>query len=221
MPVRDLPLESGGPPPIRSGRRVPTLPRMWDRYWPAWHDLLVAQGYGWAGSVGDFLSLTESQFLVSLDGHHRILWNVPAAGSQRKAWSDEFHVMGNALRACVQALPAEAAGWSVIFEFEMPFEGGRRPDVVVLAGEALVVLEFKSSSLPDQAAVDQAFAYARDLTDYHRASHDLVPYPIVVLTGAAPGWAVEWDHVVVTAPEGLERYLSTPAVPGQSTWPVG
>jgi hypothetical protein len=179
-----------------------------------WHDLPVTQGYGWAGSVADFLSLTEPQFLASLDSHHRTLWNVPAAGSQRKAWGDEFLVMGGALRACLQALPLEAAGWSVIFEFEMPFEGGRRPDVVVLAGEALVVLEFKSSALPDQAAVDQAFAYARDLTDYHRESHDLVPYPIVVLTGAAPSWAVEWDQVVVTSPEGLERYIFDARRPG-------
>lgn len=174
----------------------------------------MAQGYGWAGSAGDFLTLTEPQFLASLDAHHRALWNAPAAGSQRKAWSDEFHVMGHALRACVQALPTEAARWGVVFEFEMPFEGGRRPDVVVLAGEALVVLEFKSSSLPDQAAVDQAFAYARDLSDYHQASHELVPYPIVVLTGAAPGMAVNWDQVVVTAPEGLERYLFDAHRPG-------
>jgi schlafen family protein len=180
----------------------------------AWHDLSVVQGYGWAGSVAEFLSSTEPQFLASLDAHHRALWNVPAAGSQRKAWSDEFHVMGTALRACVEALPHEAARWSVIFEFEMPFEGGRRPDVVVLSGKALVVLEFKSSSLPDQATVDQVFAYARDLTDYHRASHDLAPYPMVVLTGAAPGMAVVWDQVVVTAPEGLESYLFDARRPG-------
>ena len=167
----------------------------------------MAQGFGWAGAVGDFLSLTEPQFLASLDAHHQTLWNAGAAGSQKQAWRDEFAAMGNALRACAKASPAAAVEWSVIFEFEMPFEGGRRPDVVVLAGESLVVLEFKSASLPDQAAVDQVFAYARDLTDYHRASHDLFPYPIVVLTGAAPGWAVTWDNVVLTAPEGLDRYL--------------
>ena len=175
----------------------------------------MARGYGWAGSVAAFLSLTEPQFLAALDDHHRALWNVRASGSQRKAWRDEFRVVTEALRVCVKALPAEAPEWGVVFEFEMPLEGGRRPDMVVLAGEALVVLEFKSSSLPDQAAVDQAFAYARDLTDYHRASHDLVPYPIVVLTGAAPGLAVNWDRVVVTAPEGLERYLFDAHRPGR------
>jgi hypothetical protein len=164
--------------------------------------------------------LTEPRFLAALDGHHQTLWNVSAAGSQKKAWVDEFRVMGSALRACIQALPDEASGWSVIFEFEMPFEGGRRPDVVVLAGEALVVLEFKSSSLPDQAAVDQVFAYARDLTDYHRASHDLIPYPIVVLTGAAPGMAVNWDQVVISAPEGLDRYLFDAHRPGTVDLPA-
>ena len=179
----------------------------------------MAQGYGWAGSVGDFLSLTEPLFLDALDMHHRGLWHVSAAGSQRKAWGDEFRAMVTSLRACVEALPDEAPSWSVIFEFEMPFEGGRRPDVVVLAGEALVVLEFKSSSLPDQAAVDQVFAYARDLVDYHQASHDLVPYPVVVLTGAAAGFAVNWDQVVVTAPEGLERYIFDARRPGSIDLP--
>ena len=36
-----------------------------------------------------------------------------------------------------------AAEWSVILEYELPMEGGRRPDVVVLAGETVIVLEFK------------------------------------------------------------------------------
>ena len=114
----------------------------------------------------------------------------------------------------MQASPDVAADWSVIFEFEMPFEGGRRPDVVVLAGESLVVLEFKSSALPRPSRGGPGIRIHRDLTDYHRASHDLFPYPIVVLTGAAPGWAVNWDNVVMTAPEGLDRYLFDAHRPG-------
>ena len=32
---------------------------------------------------------------------------------------------------------------NAVAEFELPFEGGRRPDIVVLAGSAVIVLEFK------------------------------------------------------------------------------
>ena len=46
---------------------------------------------------------------------------------------------------------------------------GRRPDVVVLAGDTVVVLEFKTTGSLHVADLDQVRAYARDLADYHLA----------------------------------------------------
>lgn len=175
----------------------------------------MADGYGWAGRVAEFLSLTEMQFLDALDRHHRHLWGAGASGSQQQAWKDEYAAMQGALRACARALPDEVPGWGVVFEYELPLEGGRRPDVVVLAGRALVVLEFKSTALPTQADVDQVAAYVRDLVDYHAASHHLAPHAVLVLTGAAPGFAREYEEVVLTAPEGIERYLFDVQEPGR------
>lgn len=167
----------------------------------------MREGFGWAGSVRDFLSLTEPAFLQRLNGHHFGLWGAQAADSQHQAWRTEFTIMRRALEACAVALLDVVPTWGIVFEYELPLEGGRRPDVVVLAGRALVVLEFKSSALPAQSDVDQVAAYTRDLTDYHAASHDLVPHALLVLTGATPGVANVYEDVVITAQDGVERYL--------------
>ena len=44
----------------------------------------------------------------------------------------------------------------------------RRPDVILLVGARVMVVELKGKQYPTQADVDQASAYARDLRNYHR-----------------------------------------------------
>ena len=53
---------------------------------------------------------------------------------------------------------------------ELPRERGRRPDVVILIGGTVLVLEFKDYRVPLQAHIDQVAAYARDLRNYHAGS---------------------------------------------------
>ncbi len=61
----------------------------------------------------------------------------------------------------------------------------RRPDVILLLGGAVLVLEFKSKRRPEQADLDQASAYARDLRAYHRECADHPVSAALVLTGAS------------------------------------
>jgi hypothetical protein len=102
----------------------------------------VRPTWGWAGSVAEFLSIPAPVWRASLEQHHRELMRVTASPSQLAAWDDEGGVMRATLRDACVADPT-AVRWSVIFEFELPLENGRRPDVVVLAGSSVVVLEFK------------------------------------------------------------------------------
>ena len=140
----------------------------------------MSNAWGWAGTAQQFLATPPTEWLDKLRGHHDGLMGASPSASQVDAWRDEYRVMGDALTACVAARPA-AAEWAVIFEYELPFEGGRRPDVVVLAGSSVVVLEFKSETLVSQASLDQAAAYARDLAEYHSESHEKVEGHLVVL----------------------------------------
>ncbi len=101
-------------------------------------------------------------------------------GLQIAAWCGEYEILGVTLREIVASVP-RAREWAVIFEYELPRERGRRPDVVILTGSQVLVLEFKESSLLQRAHVDQVAAYARDLRHYHAASHDKLVDPVLVL----------------------------------------
>jgi len=163
--------------------------------------------WGWAGSAGDFLSSASEVVLSSLVAHHSRLLMQPPSSTQRRAWEAEIHTMRTALRACVEAEPQIANDWSVVFEFELPLEGGRRPDVVVLAGEGVLVIEFKTHELPTVADVDQVLGYARDLHDYHAGCRDRRVVPMLLLQEAAPGFAREYHGAWLLSPEALPRYL--------------
>jgi hypothetical protein len=160
--------------------------------------------YGWAGRVDLFLETPENAWLEELSQHHRGLYGEPESGEQHRAWRDEFMVMRSALRNVCVALP-EAIDWSLAFEYELPLEGGRRPDLVVLAGDQLIVLEFKQSDEARASAIDQVQAYARDLEEYHKETHGAIVTPALVLTRARnlPTHA----SVDVTDAEGLASLI--------------
>ena len=155
----------------------------------------VRPHFGWAGSVRDLLNASRADFLESLEEHHRALTGADPSGSQRLAWREEHEVMATAFAECVGSHPA-AADWGVVFEFELPFEGGRRPDVVVLAGDAVAVLEFKREGVLPIAYFDQVKGYARDLADYHEGSHGKLVAPVLVSTAPTTNPRHEHDVTV-------------------------
>mgnify|MGYP001052206299 CR=1 FL=1 len=106
---------------------------------------------------------------------------LPPSGEQVAAWRGEYEILGVTLRKIAASIP-RARQWAVIFEYELPRERGRRPDVVILTGSQVLVLEFKETAALQRAHVDQVAAYARDLRHYHAASHDKLVDAVLVLT---------------------------------------
>jgi hypothetical protein len=139
--------------------------------------------WGWAGTVKEFLDSPIEPWRSALAEHHRGLIGGMPSDSQRAAWDDEWAVLRSTMRDVCVARP-DATSWGLTFEYELPLEGGRRPDVVLLAGSAILVLEFKTDPRLDPAAVDQVEAYARDISEYHSASHGVRMSPVLVLTKA-------------------------------------
>jgi hypothetical protein len=175
--------------------------------------LMPTDGWGWAGDVGHFLALHVEEWLVSMRGHHERLTHAQPSGLQLAVWRSEYDDMRSALATCVKAMP-EAGRWGLIFEYELPFEGGRRPDVVALAGSAIVVLEFKSALRFYQAHIDQVEAYARDLSEYHEASHGRRVVPALVMRGVPPLHGRVAATPIVD-PSGIDRVLLENALPGE------
>ncbi len=172
---------------------------------------MARTAWAWAGSVREFLGSTASELVESLSQFHVGSMGMPAAGSQVTAWIDEVNVLQDALGQASITAP-EANEWSIVLEYELPMEGGRRPDAVLLLGGSIAVLEFKTGSKASPGQVDQVVAYARDLSDYHGASHGRHVTPMLVLTGSEI--AIDFEPAVITGPRELSHYLIVTASPG-------
>jgi hypothetical protein len=161
---------------------------------------------GWAGDISAFLAILFEEWREALDLHHRRCMNAAAEPSQQRAWQHSFEHLRRQLSVVVQSQPL-AKDWTVIFEYELPRERGRRPDLVILAGSLVLVVEFKDYRDPLRAHVDQVAAYARDLARYQQACRGRPVMPMLVPT-LRPGTDHRRDSdVCVVSPEALPQVL--------------
>ena len=156
-----------------------------------------APRWGWAGSATRFLVSEPAKVLDSLRDHYRRLNSEEPVASHVTAWRDSISCVREALRETAVTNPA-SRDWHLVFEYELPRERGRRPDLVVIAGGSIVVVEFKGYPDPSPAAVDQAADYARDLADYHEASHNHPVAAVLCLTSSSAAPTTIKDATVVS-----------------------
>lgn len=161
--------------------------------------------HGWSGSIRQFLDTPDSLVERALQNHISGLFGHGASTSQTDAWKEEIDVVKIAFRNLAISRQ-ECLNWSVVFEYELPLEGGRRPDVIVLGPGKLIVLEFKQDTVISRAAVDQVSAYARDLSEYHSESHDLDVIPVLVPTKAR-NLSTQTENVFAISPDLIAAKL--------------
>ncbi len=101
---------------------------------------------------------------------------------QRDAWQRTILLLGHAL--------ADLDG-TVALEYDVP-RLGSRIDVVVVAGAAVLPIEFKVGETGyHRADYEQAWDYGLDLKNFHRGSHEAPIFPILVATESSTsdsGW---------------------------------
>ncbi|WP_025614844.1 DNA/RNA helicase domain-containing protein [Cellulophaga baltica] len=131
-----------------------------------------------AYSIKSFLSEEVSIWGERLKEHIIACMGEKANYSQKKAWFDSHQI----LKTQLIKISNKAQDAKIIFEYELPRERGRRPDVLILSGNNLLVIEFKGYSTENLAQIDQVKHYARDLKNYHEKSHNLNIVPFLVLT---------------------------------------
>ena len=132
---------------------------------------LERQTFAWSGTAKELLDTPRSLIEEALDQHLKSLLNKHAAGTQVDAWAEEIDILRNSFRDLAIARP-DSLQWGLVLEYELPLEGGRRPDVVITAPNKILVLELKQDPKINRAYIDQASAYARDLAEYHSKSQD-------------------------------------------------
>lgn len=129
-------------------------------------------GAYYGASTADFGSTPVSTVI----GHLTRASTFAVEPSQVAAWEREVEIL--------QRVLAEVEG-HLFLEFDVP-RLGTRIDAVVLAGAALIPIEFKVGATQYlRADLDQAWDYALDLKNFHRGSHHARVFPILVATDAA------------------------------------
>jgi hypothetical protein len=136
----------------------------------------------WSGTVSEFLWTPTAEITGALAvaqiRHFRL-----NEAQQLRAWETTIAMLRSALGALV-----EAAEWRVLLEYPM-LRLGKRPDVILLTGSAILVLEIKGGkinhTLADRHQVED---YAIDLHDFHAGSrsHPIVPILVAENAPVAP-----------------------------------
>ncbi|MGV3570607.1 MAG: DNA/RNA helicase domain-containing protein [Ramlibacter sp.] len=158
------------------------------------------QLFAWKGTVSALLRAADSEILKCVEDAQRQSGFDPSR-SQIKAWTNCLLALRPALATAVNAAK-ELSEWAIVFEYELPRERGRRPDVILLGSMAVLVMEFKDFADISQAHLDQVEAYARDLRYYHSECHDKTVLPALVLTQAR-GLDVVHGEVKAASPDRL------------------
>lgn len=155
--------------------------------------------YGWQSTLGQF-SRAESR-VVRLQLQRFVS---DASTEQVRAWDQAIPWLQRECRELEDRDPT-AREYTAILEYQLPRDS-RRPDVIVLERGCVAVLELKGALYATQAALDQAYGYARDLRAYHAACAGREVTPVLLVRGGGAR-AVVRDGVRVVGPEGLDLLL--------------
>ncbi len=155
---------------------------------------------GWQSNLGVFHSTSSFTIQTSLES-----FVLGYSSEQSAAWREEIPLLQREAGKLLQTRE-KSPGYGAILEYQLPYDL-RRPDVIVLAEGAVVVLELKGKGFPSQADVDQAAAYARDLRAYHRECLERKVHAVVVPT-RAHGVRSERDGVVIASPDLLDQIVT-------------
>ena len=134
--------------------------------------------YCYANSVENFLNENKNNWLKIMENNFREKHNLKLEQGQILAWEDSF----DWLKKILVKIEEIKKNFNIIFEYELPYEGGRRIDVIILSNEKVFILEFKMKKNFLVEDIDQTIAYFRDIQEYHFESRNKKIIPILVLT---------------------------------------
>lgn len=149
---------------------------------------------GYHATVNDFLK-TDSDRVVGILAQAVADTGITAQYSRQiTVWKDQVSLLKDSI-ARISLHNTEGGGaWHIALEYELP-RRQKRPDVILLARDRIIVLEFKfGMSHYDAAARWQVDDYALNLRDFHAASHERYIIPVLCAVDA-PERALVTSHV--------------------------
>lgn len=134
-------------------------------------------------TVSGFLAMSSESIVGELSLRAAAAGYYQQLHTQTESWKEEINALQNALSK-IQGLDHSVNEWTILLEYPIP-RRGKRIDVVLLADNCALVLEFKCGATSfDNEAKLQVEDYCLDLRDFHLESRDLILVPILVATKA-------------------------------------
>lgn len=152
------------------------------------------------GYINEFLSTSKESWINEMTKNYKKICNQLPGELQVNAWKDCYDKIRPSLTEY------KDKKYYLIFEYELPHEGGRRPDLIILTKDDVVVVEFKEKDRFSKADLDQVAAYTRDIQSYHKFSHNKKVKGILMPTKSV-GKIKEFDGITACSPDKFKEVL--------------
>ena len=134
--------------------------------------------YCYADTVVNFLNTQESDWIREMKSGFSDAYMLALGEVQVGVWKDCYRV----LKRVLPKFNHDHPNFHIVFEYSLPYESGRRPDVILVSNEFVIILEFKKKNGILVADIDQTAAYARDIEEYHYETRSRDVSAILVAT---------------------------------------
>jgi hypothetical protein len=133
----------------------------------------LSNRFAYKAKVNQFLVSQEDEILGQLTNQHK---HRQLEQQQINSWRRQIKELKQTLVGFPDA--------TLLLEFEIP-RIGKRVDAILILNGSILVLEYKvGAKTYDALSTDQAYDYALDLKNFHKASHHLTIVPILIATDA-------------------------------------
>lgn len=133
----------------------------------------LSNRFAFKAKVNQFLVSQEDEILGQLANQHKFR---QLEQQQINSWRRQIRELKQTLVGFPDA--------TLLLEFEIPRIGKRVDGILILNG-SILVLEYKvGAKTYDATSIDQAYDYALDLKNFHKASHHLTIVPVLIATDA-------------------------------------
>lgn len=148
------------------------------------------------GTLEEFQGIDKKAWIDKMKSSFSKISSLELGDLQISAWEDCYDHLIRAIRHI------ENKQLGIVFEYVLPHEGGRRPDVIILSDNKILILEFKMRDRFKQEDIDQVNGYKRDIESYHKESAEIEVLPMLIPTKSSQK-SGEFNNVKVYTPDLL------------------
>ncbi|WP_371804806.1 DNA/RNA helicase domain-containing protein [Candidatus Lokiarchaeum ossiferum] len=156
---------------------------------------------GWNNSILKFLNYADQNILDELERR------LPSNDLQIKAWEHTIKGLKSIFINLIEKYPVIGNYW-IIFEYELLFEGGRRPDIIILTENKVLVIEVKDQSEIKTNDIEQTKAYTRDIKEYHSFSQEFETIGILLILNLSNACFKKKNNIKILNLKSLKLFIS-------------